>query len=228
MAELGKILDMRSGTSKATGLHGLLTDRARPWVHARADSPTFREILAGTLDPAVMARWIEQDHLYLHTYSRVLARLASLAPDHHLATLIDGAHYTIHTEVRQIEELAQIFEADLETVEMGEACRGYTRHLADNSNRFETGVIAVLPCMVGFSAIGLTLDPPSEPRYRRWIEMYAAGDFQEYTARFSQIVDDLDIDESLAIEVFETGMAFEMALWDDAATASTTSTTTSH
>lgn len=214
---------MRSGTSKAPGLHASLTERARPWVHARADSPAFRGILTGTLDPAVMRRWIEQDHLYLHTYSRVLARLASLAPDRHLATLIDGAHYTIHTEVRQIRELAEIFGADLGTAEMGEACHGYTAHLIDNSDNLETGVVAVLPCMVGFSAIGLTLDPPTEPRYRRWIEMYASGDFQEYTARFARIVDDLDIDEAAAIEIFETGMAFEMALWDDATTASKSS-----
>jgi thiaminase/transcriptional activator TenA len=208
---------MSHGPGKADGRHRILTDHARPFIEARADSTTFRGILDGTLDPRVMRRWIEQDHLYLHTYARVLARLASQAPDRHVATLVDGAYYTIHTEVPRIAELAELFGADLRDVEMGAACRGYTSHLLDHADRLETGVLAVLPCMIGFAAIGLTVEPPAEPRYRRWIEMYAAGDFQEYTARFADVVDDVGLDGDAALAVFEAGLRFEMALWDEAA-----------
>jgi thiaminase (transcriptional activator TenA) len=198
-------------------LHRELTEIARPWIKARMDNPVVTALLEGTLEPAIMRRWVEQDHLYLRTYARVFARLASLAPDDHVATLIDGAHYTLHTEMARLSELADLFGADLTAPAMGTACADYTRHLTTNADSYERGAIAVLPCMIGFSAIGIMIEPPNDPRYRRWVEMYSSGDFQEYAARFAALVDDLAVDRGDAVSIFETGMGMEVAMWDEAA-----------
>lgn len=199
-------------------LHRDLTEIARPWITARMGNPVVSALLDGTLDPAIMRRWVEQDRLYLLTYARVFARLASLAPDTHLPTLIDGAHYTIHVELSRLTELADLFEADLSAAEKGSACAAYTNHLTANADSsYERGVIAVLSCMIGFSAIGVAIEPPTEPRYRRWVEMYSSGDFQSYAERFAALVDDLDIDREEARGIFAVGMEMEVAMWEEAA-----------
>ena len=206
----------RHGVRHAS-LHGELTNLARPWVTAMVADPVVGALLDGTLDPAVMRRWLEQDQIYLRTYARVFARLASLAPDHHVQTLVDGAHYTLHTELPRLTELAGLFDADLTRSDVGVACAEYTGHLTASAERYESGAVAVLPCMMGFSAIGLVVEPPTEPRYRRWVEIYSAGDFQGFSARFADLVDDLDISWDEAAAIFESGMAMEVAMWNEAA-----------
>jgi len=195
----------------------MLNDLARPWIEDRYRSEIFQRILDGTLDERVMRRWIEQDFLYLHVYSRVLGRLAWQAPDHHIATIIDGAHHTIHREVEQIRDLGMLFDACFDDLTMSTACRGYTSHLLDSSEVYERGIVSVIPCMIGFAAMGLTLTRPDEPRFRRWIDTYSTGDFQSYTARFRAVVNDLTISDADAMAVFETGMEYELQLWTDAA-----------
>ena len=196
----------------------MLNQLARPWVEARYRSDMFQGILNGTLDDRIMRRWIEQDYLYLHVYSRVLGRLAWKAPDHHIDTIVDGAHHTIHREVDQIRELGSLFGASFDQVAMSSACSGYTAHLIDSSESYDRGVIAVLPCMIGFAAVGITLTRPDEPRFRQWIDTYSADDFQSYTARFRELVNELSISDEEAQRTFETGMGYELELWTDAAT----------
>lgn len=207
---------MRSGGSKKKGLHAHLSEVARPWVHKRHEHPAMQGVFDGTLDTAVMRHWLEQDSQYLQVYARTFARLAAMGPDRHLVTLIDGAHYTLHTEVDRLTELAELFGADLGRVPMGDACRRYTEHLESRGADFAEGVVAVLPCMMGFAAMGLAPELPTEVRYRRWIEIYASGDFQGYTARFAAVVDDLEIELEVATEILEAGLGLEIAMWDEA------------
>lgn len=200
----------------APGLHAHLTTVARPWVEARHASPVVRGIFEGTLHPAVMAHWIEQDNLYLRAYTRTLSKLASQAPDAHLSTLVDGAHYTINTETDRLAQLAPLFGADLSVDAMGPACRSYVGYLEEHSSEFGAGVVAVLPCMIGFAAIGLAVETPPDPRYRKWVEIYSSADFQGYAARFAAIVDELSITRSRAEAIFGRGMEMEHGLWDEA------------
>jgi len=198
------------------GLHAHLESVARPWVETRHASPVIRGIFDGSLDPAVMRQWLEQDYFYLHAYARAFARLAALAPNHHFATLIDGAHYTVHSEFGHLRQLGKLFDADLSGQDPRAACSEYINYLYDNTATFEAGVVAVSPCMVGFAALGMSVDLPAEPRYRQWVQIYSASDFQGYSLRFAEVVDDLDIDRREAVTIFERGMELEFALWDDA------------
>ena len=208
---------MRSELGKTPDRWAMLNDLALPWVEARYRSEIFQGILDGSLDDQIMRRWIEQDFLYLHVYSRVLGRLAWQAPDHHIKTIVDGAHHTIHREVDQIRDLGVLFNASFDDLTMSPACSGYTSHLLANSEIYDRGIISVMPCMIGFAAMGMTLTRPDEPRYRQWIDTYSDGDFQAYTARFRELVNDLTISDSDATGIFETGMRYELQLWTDAA-----------
>ncbi|MEQ8438539.1 MAG: hypothetical protein RIB65_13680 [Ilumatobacter fluminis] len=191
----------------------MLASVARPWVARRSESATFRGIVDGTLDDRVMRTWVEQDFLYLQVYGRVLARLAWSAPDRHIATIIEVAHDAIGREVDQIRALGQLFDAELDACSMNAACRAYTDYLIEHSADYQHGIVAVAPCMIGFAAIGITLERPDEPRYRRWIDTYSVGDFQQTTRRFGSVVDDLDLDDATAVAIFEDGMRHEAAMW---------------
>ena len=221
-----KILDVRLRGRQALepkdpithdSLHQQLTALARPWLETKLANPVVSSLLDGSLDGSIMSRWLEQDHIYLYAYTRAFARVASLAPDRHVATLVDGAHYTAHVELSRVDELATLFGADLTQLVPGPACARYVDFLATNSTRFASGVISMLPCMMGFASLGLVIEAPEEPRYRRWVEIYAESDFQDYTRRFAAIVDEVPITFSDASAIFEEGMAHEIALWNDAA-----------
>ncbi|MDH3752854.1 MAG: TenA family protein [Acidimicrobiia bacterium] len=196
-----------------------LQELARPWVAEKYDRPVVRGIFDGTLDPAVMRYWIEQDHLYLLEYARTFCRVASHAPDAHLETLVDGAHYTLNDELRLHRGIAETFDADLSVTTMGPACQEYCAYLRAESSRFASGVLAVLPCMMGFAALGLQVSMPDEPRYRRWVQTYASTEFQGYSTRYAAVVDDIEIGDDDADRIFNEGMRLELAFWDEAAQA---------
>lgn len=199
-------------------LYDHLKEVAKPYIEEKYARPVVRGIFDGTLDPAVMRHWLEQDYLYLLDYARAFASLASMAPDDHVATLVDGAHYTLHDELELHRSIAADFDADLAGVTKGPVCSEYTTYLAEVSAHYPLGVVRLLPCMLGFAALGLTVNVPDEPRYRRWVETYSSAEFQGYSARYAAVVNAAGPPTDRAEAVFVEGMQLELAFWDEAAT----------
>ncbi|MEO3822803.1 transcriptional regulator [Actinomadura sp. B10D3] len=188
----------------------------RPLVDEQLKHPTVQGIAQGNLDEAVFRSWLEQDYLFLHDYVRVFSRLAWQAPDAHLGDLVDLAHATFHDELELHRSLSASFAADLDGAEKGPACAAYTSFLLDSAAVYADGLAALYPCMWGYSTLGRLLaeNPPSEPRYRRWVDTYADPGFARLTARIAQMIDESGADQAAAERLFLEGMRHEIAFWD--------------
>lgn len=77
-----------------------------------------------------------------------------------------------------------ISEEELESELMAPTTQGYTDFLVRTAAQgdFAELVVALLPCMWGFSEIGQRLAEggrPSDERYTKWIDMYSSAEFAE-------------------------------------------------
>lgn len=205
-----------------TTLSRRLTDGGLPAVREQFAHPTVRGIARGDLDPAVFGRWLEQDYLFLHDYARVLSRLAGRTPagrPDHLGHLVDLAHATWHDELALHRSLAAEFGARLDRATPGPACRAYTEFLLTASDDYGRGLAALLPCMWGYSTLGgmLAADPPTEPRYARWVATYADPAFAAQADQCARMLDEAHrddlVDEPAARAAFDEAMAHELAFW---------------
>ncbi|TDC11447.1 transcriptional regulator [Nonomuraea longispora] len=187
----------------------------RPLLQAQLDHPTVVGIGRGDLAEPVFRSWLEQDYLFLLDYVRVFSRLAWQAPDAHLGDLVDLAHATYHDELNLHRSLSAEFGADLGGAVKGPACAAYTGFLLESAASYGEGLAALYPCMWGYSTLGRILaeNPPSEPRYRAWVDTYADPGFAALTVRIAEMIDDADPDPSRAEAKFTEGMAHELAFW---------------
>ncbi|MGP4023138.1 TenA family protein [Actinomadura sp. 3N407] len=193
-----------------------LEELGRPLVDDQLKHPTVVGIAQGNLDEAVFRSWLEQDYLFLHDYVRVFSRLAWQAPASHLGDLVDLAYATFHDELDLHRSLSASFAADLDGAEKGPACVAYTSFLLDSAASYADGLAALYPCMWGYSTLGARLaeNPPSEPRYRRWVDTYADPGFAELTGRIAQMIDESGAGRETAERLFLEGMRHEIAFWD--------------
>ena len=212
-----------------------LRDLADPIWRAQHDHPLVRGIGDGTLDPAVFALWLRQDYLFLVEYARVFAFAAARAPDlatmRRLATLLTE---TLETELdlhRSYVAEFGVAEADLAAETMLPTTRAYTDFLVRHAATSDVAVVlaALLPCMWGYSELGqrrAAAGGSPEPRYARWVEMYAGQDFAGLAAWCRDLLDQHAAGASPAVErqledAFLTSSRYELAFWHMAWTGET-------
>ena len=197
-------------------LSSRLQDKGGPLLAEQLAHPTVVGIGRGDIDPAEFRRWLEQDYLYLLDYTRVFARLAWQAPDGHLGELVDLAHSTLHEELNLHRELSEPFGADFDAATPSPQCAAYTGFLLAAAADYGRGLAALLPCMWGYSRLGVALaqNPPADPRFRRWVDTYADPGFAALAQRCAQMLDEAAPDEAVAEEAFMTAMRHELAFWD--------------
>ncbi|TQF73307.1 transcriptional regulator [Rhodococcus spelaei] len=188
----------------------------RPVLAQQLAHPTVAGIARGDLDPATFRGWLEQDYLYLLDYTRVFARLAWQAPDGHLGYLVDLAHSTLHEELSLHRELSEPFGAQFDSAVKSPQCEAYTDFLLDAASDYGRGLAALLPCMWGYSELGkaLAVNPPADPRYRRWVDTYADPAFAELADRCAAMLDEAAPDPAVAEQAFMAAMRHELAFWD--------------
>jgi thiaminase/transcriptional activator TenA len=205
-------------------LHAL----AEPVWRAQHEHPFVRGIGTGTLDLERFGHWVRQDYLFLIEYCRLFGLAAARAPD--LATLTRFADLLSATATREMalhRACAAEFgidEAGLEAETMTPSTRAYTDFLVRvaATGDFAELAAALLPCMWGFSEIGQRLRAgglPAEPRYARWIEMYADPEFAELAAWCRALVDRLaegaSADQRRRMEdAFLTSSRYELRFWE--------------
>jgi thiaminase (transcriptional activator TenA) len=198
------------------GISTELQALGRPLLDAQLAHPTVRGIARGDLPDPIFRSWLEQDYLFLLDYVRVFSRLAWQAPDCHLGDLVDLAHSTWHDELTLHRTLAAEFGADLDHAKKGPACAAYTSFLLRSAADYEEGLVALYPCMWGYSTLGRILaeDPPGEPRYRAWVDTYADPGFATLAERVAVMIDEMDPDPTRAKALFIQAMDHEHAFWD--------------
>jgi len=212
----------------AKPLSSALRARAEPIWRAQHEHPFVRGIGDGTLDLEKFKHWVRQDYLFLIEYCRLFGLAAARAPDlETLARFADLLAATARTEMDLHRAYAREFgisDAELEGEAMAPTTRAYTDFLLRVAaiGDFAELAAALLPCMWGFSEIGQALKTrglPLEPRYARWIEMYAAPEFAALSGWCRDLVDRLGEGASDDLrrrmeDAFVTSSRYEYLFWD--------------
>lgn len=158
------------------------------WARER-EHPFVRGMGDGSLDAERFRFYLEQDYLFLIEYAKVFALAATRAPE--LGTMAYFAQLcadTLNTEMALHRSYCSEFgitPAALEAAEPAQTTVGYAGHLVQVAATGGVAEIcaAVLPCQWGYNEIARHLQAqglPPEPRYRKWIEMYASPEFEAY------------------------------------------------
>jgi thiaminase/transcriptional activator TenA len=201
---------------------------ADPIWSAQHAHPFVRGIGDGTLGIDRFEYWVRQDYLFLIEYCRLFGLAAARSPD--LATLIRFAELlraTAVTEMSLHRELGAslgIKEAELEGELMAPTTQAYTDFLLRTAatGDFSELSAALLPCMWGFSEIGLELakgQRPAEPRLAAWIDSYADPEFAALASWCRDLVDRLAAEAGPEIRSameagFRTSSRYELAFWE--------------
>jgi thiaminase/transcriptional activator TenA len=201
---------------------------AEPVWRAQHDHPFVRGIGDGSLDLERFRHWVRQDYRFLVEYCRLFGLAAARAPD--LDTLVrfaDLLQATARTEMdlhRAYAAELGIVPAALEGEPMAPTTRAYTDFLVRvaATGDFAELAAALLPCMWGFSEIGQALAArglPAEPRYAKWVRMYADPDFAALADWCRDLVDRLAAEADAATrarmeESFLTSSRYEYLFWE--------------
>ena len=115
-------------------------------------------------------------------------------------------------------------EAELEAQAAAPTTQAYTDVLVRTAALGDLGELAaaLLPCMWGYAELGQRLAAagvPDDVRYARWIETYAAPEFEELAAWCRGLVDRLgaaagDDGRARMTRAFVTCSRYELAFWE--------------
>ena len=208
------------------------TDRLRRKADSIWDAqhrhPFVRGIGDGTLDLDRFKFWVRQDYVFLIEYARLLALAAARSSDLETMSRCAGLlTATLETEMSLHRSYAAEFgisREELEREPAAPATQAYTDFLLRIATigDFAELVAALLPCMWGFSEIGQRLAErprPADPRYAKWIDMYASREFADLAAWCRDLLDRLAAGLPEAAwqrleEAFLTSSRYEWLFWE--------------
>jgi len=223
-----QILGPGAGVAVSERFSDQLRRVAGPIWQAQHAHPFVRGIGDGTLGIERFEYWVRQDYRFLIEYCRLFAVGAARSPD--LATLTKFAELlrsTAVTEMSLHRELAAglgITEAELEGEPMAPTTQAYTDFLLRTAamGDFSELCAGLLPCIWGFSEIGLELargPRPADPRLAAWIASYADPEFAALATWCRELVDGLAAAASPVVRsameaAFTTSSRYELAFWE--------------
>jgi thiaminase (transcriptional activator TenA) len=204
------------------------TDIAKPVWEAQRAHAFVQGIADGTLDVEKFKFWARQDYLFLIDDSRAFSLGAARAPDlETMRRFAELAQSTLTVEMELHRSYAAEFgisREELEREEKALTTRAYTDFLLRVAalGEFSELAGALLPCMWGYSDLGLQLAKgprPADERYAKWIDMYSSAEFAELAEWFCDLVDRLASGipgEMMARieETFLTSSRYELLFWE--------------
>lgn len=205
-----------------------LRHAAEPIWSAQHEHPFVRGIGDGTLSLDRFRFWVRQDYVFLIEYARLLALAAARSPDLETMTRFAGLlQATLAVEMDLHRGYAAEFgisSAELAAEAKAPATQAYTDFLLRTAalGDYAEIVAALLPCMWGFSEIGLALAArgrPADPRLAKWIDMYADPEFARLAAWCRDLLDRLAAELPAALraaarEAFLVSSRHELAFWE--------------
>lgn len=185
--------------------------------------PFVRELAGGDLSQERFMFYIRQDSLYIESYSRVLAHIASRLPrKSQCESFLRFASDGIAVEKMLHEHYLQNGPAE-KTVPTPATLLYTSYELSKSMEPVEIEAASILPCFWVYQRVGewiLDRCSPDNP-YVRWIDTYADETFAESTRWAIEICDELadmanDETRKRMTDVFVTGTRMEWMFWDSA------------
>lgn len=202
--------------------------QAEPIWAAQHAHPFVRGIGDGSLRVETFAFWMRQDYLFLIDYARLFATAILRAPDLESMTTFSRLLYEVLGREMELHRsyCAEfgITPKELERTTKAPTTQGYTDFLLRTAATGDYPELlgALLPCMWGYSEVGIELarrGMPADERYRAWIEVYADPEFATL-ARWCRDLTDAaceDLPQPLLNRVeaaFLTASRYELAFWE--------------
>jgi thiaminase (transcriptional activator TenA) len=190
-------LDSRGVLGGDTRAGRVLRNALSPAFGAILAHPFVRGLTDGTLPRNAFARYIGQNYLYLASFARALALLASRGQSGEDTELFgQRAAFTIATERTFNAEMLDALgldEHEVRHAEPGPVTLAYSSYVLATAALGERPEAygAVLPCYLVYSGVGRALarQGSPEPRYQRWIDTYVSAGFDEGVRGAQQAVE---------------------------------------
>jgi thiaminase/transcriptional activator TenA len=195
-----------------TTVSGALIARALPEVESWTEVPLLKAMADGTLDPDVFRHYLEQDYLYVRSYVRFYAKLASVAPSDEVEPLVEIAWRLADVELGLHRELGAAFDCDF-SVAPTQICADYMAFLMDAADDFGLGLVAALPCIWGYGVVARRLPPSPNPMFQPWIDVYDGTRYAGAVESHCERLDAVSPDPEKADALFRTALDFEYAFW---------------
>jgi thiaminase/transcriptional activator TenA len=205
-----------------------LYQAAEPIWAAQLRHPFVLGLEDGSLEEERFRRWVLQDYRYLKEFARVFAwavvKADGLASMSWYASVLN---LTLNTEMGLHREYAARFgltPARLEAEPMWPTTRAYTDFLvrtAADGDLLDL-LAALLPCAWGYVYLAQKLmekHPPSDQRYRDWIEQYASPEFAQARDWLREEMDRLatgapEEKRARLTELFVVSSRYEWMFWE--------------
>jgi thiaminase/transcriptional activator TenA len=197
-----------------------LKEFGRARIEAWTELPLLAGVARGDLPMETFRYYLQQDYIYLRAYTRLYSRLAGNAPDEYVEPLVLLAANLINVELDNHRRLGESFGASFDNLTPSAECRNYMAFLREASSDFGEGLVAALPCLWGYG-VALSLVPrENSGPYRPWLDVYSSDAYAAMIDRFCAMIDETDVDQARARELFGAAIDFEDAFWSQQPPAS--------
>ena len=193
------------------------------------DLPFNRELAQGSLQTSRFQNYVVQDAIYLVEYARVLAKLASVAPEPDMISLFaKSAEGAIHVERALHASYFDLFGISAEHVARAEpspSCLAYTDFLHASVTRdgFAVGAAAILPCFRIYWDVGrriAQITVAGNP-FSAWIDNYSDQTFGDVVTAVEDVVDQVAAEAAPSTvermrKAYHRCAQYEWMFWDSA------------
>lgn len=201
-------------------------EAVQPIFNKTVKHPFIKELMNGTLPKEKFLFYIQQDSIYLASYSKLMTGIATqLDNPNHIKDFISFASDNLEQE----KELHKLFVTEPyqpELLHPTPTCLLYTSYLTQHLavSPIEVAIAAVLPCFVVYQEVGLYIyknQTQKENPYQAWIETYAGEEHIESVRKAVAICNEL-ADNSTPemrnkmLAAFITSAKIEHLFWDSA------------
>lgn len=213
----------------SSGFSATMRARSATMLEQIVAHPYNRALVTGTLDAAIFTQYVVQDALYLVEYGRVLATLASKAPDAEGVLQFSRATEGAIVVERQLHGgfFAQfgIDPTDATRAIASPSCQAYTDFLHASVHRdgYAVGLAAVLPCFRVYYDVGLRLAAEEQPGnpYSAWIATYSDQAFGDAVLSVEATADRAwdaagSAERSRMVAAYDRSVVYEWMFWDSA------------
>lgn len=178
--------------------------------------PFIQELISGQLNPQRFMFYIEQDALYLQSFTRLLrSMIERIAIPKYQQYFRDFLHENMAAEQALHETYLR---RDLQWIEPTETCKGFIEFndtLAEMP--LEIALAGMLPCFIVYQQLGVYIYENHVKEgnpYLAWIDMYAGIEHSESVRKLREVCDHYgqDLPEFIAKQMDQEYL--EGCLWD--------------
>jgi len=182
------------------------------------------ELAEGSLDKKRFVFYLEQDALYLVSFSKALAFIAARANTS--KTIHNFLNFSLGALIAE-RELHATFLAtndNWDNIEPSPSCIAYTQYLIATAATapLEEAIAAILPCFWIYREVGRHVAAHAKENnpYVQWIKTYSSLEFSDGTDQAISILDELASNCSTHLlermkKAFEYSSLFEWYFWND-------------